>query len=127
MFSYRSSKPIDDHSACEHDHAHTHEPAHSHEHDHGEHQTPLPQSCTGEDKCCAGISVSNNITSLPGALEIPTGSIKTQLRIAQMDCPTEEALIRKKLGEMTEVSSLDFNLMQRLLTVVHLIDALPAI
>ncbi|GAB3245120.1 heavy metal translocating P-type ATPase [Chitinimonas naiadis] len=60
-------------------------------------------------------------------MAVPVGSVQTQLRIAQMDCPTEEALIRKKLGGMSEVSALDFNLMQRLLTVVHRAEALPAI
>ncbi len=39
--------------------------------------------------------------------------------IDNMDCPTEEALIRKKLGTMTGVTALDFNLMQRKLTVSH--------
>ncbi|MDE2437286.1 MAG: heavy metal translocating P-type ATPase, partial [Sphingomonadales bacterium] len=58
---------------------------------------------------------------------VPNGSRLTRLRIAQMDCPTEEALIRKKLGGMDEVRSLDFNLMQRVLTVVHTADTLPAI
>lgn len=41
------------------------------------------------------------------------------MRIMQMDCPTEEALIRKKLGSMATVKSLEFNLMQRVLTVVN--------
>nr|WP_230413152.1 heavy metal translocating P-type ATPase [Paraburkholderia antibiotica] len=44
-----------------------------------------------------------------------------------MDCPTEEALIRKKLGRMPAVRSLDFNLMQRVLTVVHAPDALDTV
>ncbi|NML94315.1 heavy metal translocating P-type ATPase [Novosphingobium sp. TW-4] len=44
-----------------------------------------------------------------------------------MDCPTEEALIRKKLGGMSEIQSLEFNLMQRMLTVVHRAGALPAV
>lgn len=51
----------------------------------------------------------------------------TRLRIAQMDCPTEEALIRKKLGGMSQVQSLDFNLMQRILTVAHQPGELPAV
>ncbi|KDR28457.1 4-deoxy-4-formamido-L-arabinose-phospho-UDP deformylase [Caballeronia zhejiangensis] len=55
------------------------------------------------------------------------GSIRTQMRILQMDCPTEEALIRKKLGGMPEVAELQFNLMQRVLTVVHRPDGLDAI
>ncbi len=58
---------------------------------------------------------------------IPAGYTLTRLRIAQMDCPTEEALIRKKLGGMAAVHGLEFNLMQRVLTVVHRHDALFAI
>lgn len=41
------------------------------------------------------------------------------MRIEEMDCPTEEGLIRKKLGGMPGVDQLDFNLMQRRLTVHH--------
>lgn len=36
-----------------------------------------------------------------------------------MDCPTEEALLRKKLGGMSSVADMEFNLMQRVLTVTH--------
>jgi Cd2+/Zn2+-exporting ATPase len=54
-------------------------------------------------------------------------NVRTSIRIMQMDCPTEEALIRKKLGRMPYVRSLDFNLMQRVLTVVHAPDALGSI
>ena len=41
------------------------------------------------------------------------------LRIEKMDCPTEESLIRHKLEEMQGVESLEFNLIQRKLTVRH--------
>lgn len=44
------------------------------------------------------------------------------LRIDKMDCPTEESLIRKKLDGMTGVTSLNFNLMQRRLTVHHRLE-----
>ena len=44
-----------------------------------------------------------------------------------MDCPTEETLIRKKLGGLDGVHALDFNLMQRVLTVVHADGALDRI
>jgi len=37
----------------------------------------------------------------------------------QMDCPTEEALLRSKLGGMAGVAGMEFNLMQRVLTVTH--------
>ncbi|AJA11774.1 heavy metal translocating P-type ATPase (plasmid) [Sphingopyxis fribergensis] len=49
----------------------------------------------------------------------------TKLSIAKMDCPTEEALIRNKLGAMAGVADLDFNLMQRTLSVRHADQALP--
>jgi Cd2+/Zn2+-exporting ATPase len=40
-------------------------------------------------------------------------------RIMNMDCPMEEALIRKRLGGMPGIAKLEFNLMQRILTVDH--------
>ena len=49
------------------------------------------------------------------------------MRIMQMDCPTEEALIRKKLDSMAAVKSMEFNLMQRVLTVVHAQNTLEPI
>jgi Cd2+/Zn2+-exporting ATPase len=51
----------------------------------------------------------------------------TPIRILQMDCPTEEALIRKQLSGLSGVVELEFRLMQRLLTVTHQPAALPAI
>jgi len=49
----------------------------------------------------------------------------TKLSIAKMDCPTEEALIRNKLGTVAGVADLDFNLMQRTLSVRHADQVLP--
>lgn len=99
----------------------------SHKLDHEQDQMPLATACNDKDKCCAGIITSDDDIVPSTTLDIPAGSVKTQLRIAQMDCPTEEALVRKKLGGISEVSSLDFNLMQRLLTIVHRAEALPVI
>jgi Cd2+/Zn2+-exporting ATPase len=39
-----------------------------------------------------------------------------------MDCPTEEGLIRQRLKRMPQIVALDFNLMQRRLTVHHTFD-----
>jgi Cd2+/Zn2+-exporting ATPase len=50
---------------------------------------------------------------------IPSGARSASYRIDAMDCPTEETLIRNKLGGMDGVAALDFNLMQRVLTVHH--------
>lgn len=54
------------------------------------------------------------------------GRVRSTLRIAQMDCPTEESLIRDKLSGMPGIDSLEFNLMQRTLSVSHAPEALPA-
>ena len=43
-------------------------------------------------------------------------------RIEQMDCPTEEALLRKALGSIAGVGALEFNLMDRVLKVEHTLD-----
>ena len=81
------------------------------------------------DHCCETSSVPKLATpTLDGVVPtVAAGSSLSRLRIAQMDCPTEEALIRKRLGGMVEVQALEFNLMQRVLTVVHPDDTLPAI
>ena len=50
---------------------------------------------------------------------------QARIRIEQMDCPTEEKLIRHKLSSLPGISGLEFNLLQRVLTVRHTADALP--
>ena len=42
--------------------------------------------------------------------------------IGKMDCATEEQIIRNRLGRMKEVDALDFDLMNRVLTVKHRLD-----
>jgi Cd2+/Zn2+-exporting ATPase len=103
-----------DHSAHHgHDHSdgHKHDHGHAHSHDHA-------------DACCTGAPAI--LAKLAGP-ETIGDNVRTSIRIMQMDCPTEEALIRKKLGRMPYVRSLDFNLMQRVLTVVHAPEALGSI
>ena len=48
-----------------------------------------------------------------------TSASSTILRIAKMDCPTEEGLIRAKLERMPGIHGLSFDLMQRRLTLSH--------
>lgn len=48
-------------------------------------------------------------------------------RIPNMDCPMEEALIRKKLASVKGITDLNFNLMQRVLTVGHVPGNVPEI
>lgn len=72
-------------------------------------------------------------TPMPATLEAlspsqtGTDGTRTAIRILQMDCPTEEAMLRKKLATLSVVKSLEFNLMQRVLTVVHEPEGLTAI
>jgi Zn2+/Cd2+-exporting ATPase len=49
------------------------------------------------------------------------------VHIEQMDCPTEEALIRKRLAKLPAVGDLAFNLLDRKLSVTHLPGALPSV
>ncbi|MBL8383219.1 MAG: heavy metal translocating P-type ATPase [Burkholderiales bacterium] len=55
-----------------------------------------------------------------------TAARMAEYRIENMDCPTEETLIRDKLGKLEGVVKLRFNLMQRRLSVEHaLADTQP--
>jgi len=93
----------------EHDHAHHHACCGGHAH----------VACDGGE----GGSTGSQEESGP----IPAGYVHSRLRIAQMDCPTEEAMIRSKLKGRPDVHRLDFDLMQRVLSVTHAPDALPDI
>lgn len=102
----------------------THHEHHSHDdHSHGDESgcttPPISVSAvaTCETACC-----SHDVKPAPVALGKPVAfgaRVQTPIRIMQMDCPTEEALLRKKLGSMAGVSGMEFNLMQRVLTVTH--------
>lgn len=47
--------------------------------------------------------------------------------ITEMDCPTEEQLIRSKLATLADISAVEFNLMRRQLTVTHAQQAFDSI
>lgn len=93
------------------DHSHQQPPAHhEHGHDHAGHDhDPVHQLSADE----------------------LAGACNTRIRIEQMDCPTEERLIRDALGRLPGVTGLQFNLLQRVLTVSHdegaLAQVVPAI
>ncbi len=84
---------------------------HDHDHDHAGHEHCVAQSSFADEPL--------------------TGAVNTRIRIEQMDCPTEERLIRDALGRLPGVAGLQFNLLQRVLTVSHddgaLAQVLPAI
>ncbi|WP_419204037.1 heavy metal translocating P-type ATPase [Bordetella trematum] len=97
-----------------HQHSHSHDHVHDHDHDH-DHSHPA----AAEGGECCGAQGFSAAPLRASDLQAGPGQTLSRLRIGQMDCPTEETLIRKKLGGMNEVRELDFNLMQRVLTVVH--------
>ena len=108
------------HHACGDDHSHAHDalPAdhdRGHSHDHGH------ECCAADPSPPSSSSNASLVTA-----RIPVGYTLTRLRVAEMDCPTEEALIRNKLGGLATVSGMEFNLMQRVLTVVHKNNTLAA-
>lgn len=71
-------------------------------------------TCDAAGKAC-GCSES---AFVPGAVPVAEGTTVTY-RIANMDCPSEEGLIRRRLHGMDGILDLRFNLMGRSLDVVH--------
>ncbi|MEM5427811.1 heavy metal translocating P-type ATPase [Cupriavidus oxalaticus] len=122
------ARPGHDHSGHRHehgrDHAHDHDhgDAHAHDHDHG----PSQAAAAAAAHACCGGGCSSTIALTPATpatpaepVEVPAGARTAAYRIDAMDCPTEETLIRNKLGNMAGVAALEFNLIQRVLTVHH--------
>ncbi|CAM8796607.1 Lead, cadmium, zinc and mercury transporting ATPase [Burkholderia pseudomallei] len=105
-----SNRDSSDHAHAPHSHANGDHP-HDHDHDHDRDRDHDGAAC------CAPAPVA--FAPLPGARKAAGGRVRSAFRIMQMDCPTEETLIRKKLGAMSEVAALEFNLMQRMLAVEH--------
>lgn len=86
----------------------------------------MPVSVSTCGASCGCSHTEGTLGELTGAQVGADGTL-TPIRIMQMDCPTEEALLRKKLGGMAGVKQLEFNLLQRVLTVKHEADALDDI
>ncbi|WXL27940.1 heavy metal translocating P-type ATPase [Ectopseudomonas mendocina] len=72
-------------------------------------------------------SITAAIAGLGMQAEPLDAGASTRIRIEQMDCPTEERLIRDALGKVPGVGGMQFNLLQRVLTVSHGSEALQSI
>ena len=72
-----------------------------------------------------------DMNTLPRDEDVPVANLdrteSTAVRIERMDCPTEEALIRKRLASEPAVLDVRFDLLARLLTVTHLAGARPSL
>ncbi|UJR53033.1 heavy metal translocating P-type ATPase [Dickeya zeae MS1] len=98
------------------------------------HQTPAGSCQTvhaarQSEQTCAHHCCNNAVqpVSALASAERTGDQQRTPIRIMQMDCPTEETMLRKKLDTLPEVSALEFNLMQRVMTVTHRYDALDTV
>jgi len=122
--------PMPTRTGHEHDHGQAHERGpdqnrdQPQEHVHDD-QGPCPAPAHGAmpgpaSACCTPPAKTRH--SAPSAA-FAAGASRTAIRILQMDCPTEETLIRNKLNAMPAVLGMEFNLMQRVLTVAHTQDA----
>jgi len=79
-----------------------------------------PTPCCGANSSC-----STEPASIAESTAVVSGANRTVVRIDGMDCPTEETLIRGKFNGFPGVSGLEFNLLQRRLTLNHTAEALP--
>ncbi|OYU46743.1 MAG: heavy metal translocating P-type ATPase [Burkholderiales bacterium PBB4] len=97
------------------------------------HHPSLPSQRSVSDACCAGHShaapsaLGDHPAEFAPARADNVAATHTPIRILQMDCPTEEALLRHRLAGVAGVVGLDFNLMQRVLHVSHAPDALEPV
>ena len=106
--------------------AHTPHDGHDHDHDHSKSE-PHGHSHTADACCGSSAAPATQTVATIAKPVIGTDVVQTPIRILQMDCPTEEGLLRKKLGGMAGVTGLEFNLMQRVLTVTHTPQAIEPI
>ena len=116
------------HEHGSHSHDHSHECC-GHDHGHGDHPHAHAESCHAHDhescdhdhahehgSCCCSHDAPQAVDW--STLAAPSAT-RAVYRILNMDCPMEEALIRKKLATVPGITGLTFNLMQRVLTVEH--------
>ena len=81
--------------------------------------TFLVESTMRQDPCCSGHAAAAPSPSPSKPSLAPEGSETLCLRIEEMDCPTEEAMLRKALGDAPGVAALEFDLMGRVLSIHH--------
>nr|WP_281349163.1 heavy metal translocating P-type ATPase [Pandoraea anapnoica] len=112
--SHEHTPPSQAHRHAHH-HGHRHDGHahdHDHDHDHGRHGVTVADA-HDEASCCSG-----GASFAPSAPAPTTDAPQARFRIDQMDCPTEERLIRDQLERRPGVETLYFNLLKRELTVV---------
>ena len=87
-------------------------------HDPRPEQTPAPTL----DACCASVAADSASMAQEKKQQSPDGTSRVRYRIDNMDCPSDEQLIRAYLSPMSEIARLDFDLKARELTAYHRFD-----
>lgn len=101
--------------ADERGHEKDHEQEHNHNHqDHSDHHGDHHHD---EGSCCSVDHTANQ--QQIDSIDVPENYVHDTLKIHEMDCPMEEALIRNKLKGHDEIDELYCNFMRRELHVVH--------
>ncbi|MFT3850335.1 MAG: heavy metal translocating P-type ATPase [Propionivibrio sp.] len=75
-----------------------------------------------KDACCAAHAAPVQSAAAGQPKPLPEGALRARYRVEKLCCATEERLIRKRLEPMHGVVRLDFNLLERELTVIHRLD-----
>ena len=83
----------------------------------------VTQHSHAHDHCCGGEPVAAQVELAP----VSEGSRLSRFRIEAMDCPTEQTLIQNKLARMAGIEHLEFNLINRVLGVRHVLADTVAI
>lgn len=97
------------------DSLHVHKPGDGHDHSHK--LQPVHKHSHGGHSCCSSKAAAPALIRLS---EAPSADARrSNFRIEAMDCPTEQTLISNKLGKLTGVQHLEFNLINRVLGVTH--------
>ena len=98
------------------DSLHTHKPKAGHDHSHKLQPVQLHDHGSHGDSCCSSKIAPSRILL---SETLTAGSRLSSFRIEAMDCPTEQTLIQNKLGKLSGVQQLEFNLINRVLGVTH--------
>jgi Zn2+/Cd2+-exporting ATPase len=83
--------------------------------DHGQREYSCHDHAGG---CCSSFTAGST-SMFARSSPPPEGASRVRYRISNMDCPVEERLIRNRLEPMPGIARLDFNLLERELTVYH--------
>ena len=124
VHTHSPQRPLDQ-AHTDHDHAGHDHLAHGHDHDHDhaadDHSAPVKFTPVGKHEHTAHSCCSHD--SVPAVVSVgngPTDNAQlSSFRIEAMDCPTEQTLIQNKLGKMSGIQKLEFNLINRVLGVWH--------